>query len=147
MATTTGDAGGGYRATVGTMDVPQGGWVLFSGIMLLFSGIWIAFEGLFARLDPGLVSDDVNRPPDHLGADLDRGVARREGRGCRACRWSQRERCQTAGEKRGNGRHGAGVLPTHRIRLQVVDFAATVPGAGLWRRQVKANVRLRRRSS
>jgi hypothetical protein len=48
MASTTGDVGGEYGATAGTMEVPQSGWVLFSGIMLLFSGIWIAFQGVFA---------------------------------------------------------------------------------------------------
>jgi len=44
----TGDVSGGYRTGIGTVAVPQSGWVLFSGVMMLFSGIWIAFEGIFA---------------------------------------------------------------------------------------------------
>ena len=58
------------------------------------------------------VPDDVNRPPDHLGADLDRLIAGGEGGGRRGIA-SQRVGDQTAsGDGRESG-HDSGVDPAH----------------------------------
>jgi 3-phenylpropionate/trans-cinnamate dioxygenase ferredoxin reductase component len=62
-----------------------------------------------------LVALDMNRAADHLGPDLDRGVARRERLGARRLSWTERERRKAACHQRGDGREHAGVSFLHAL--------------------------------